>query len=462
MFVVSGWRDVKVSDLMPRILVIDDDVGVLESTARMLRASGYTVQTAASGEEGLDLARGDVFDVVLSDMRMPGLSGLDLLTKLRAAHIDASFIIMTGFGTVDSAVEAMKLGAVDFVQKPFFRDELLMRVRGAADRRQLARQVDLLQRQNQPAASLDALVGESRAMMKVKDLIHRAGSANGTVLITGETGTGKELAARAIHVGSPRGPRAFVAVNCAALTESLLEAELFGHAKGAFTGAAGARAGLIEHAEGGTLFLDEIGTLSKSLQAKLLRALESGEVRRIGENDSRHVDVRFVAATNIDLKSATAAGEFRSDLYYRIHVHHVHLPPLRERTGDIPLLVNHFLSRNARGASAIVCSPAAMEVLSGYSYPGNVRQLEHIIQRAVATARASELTPDDLPEELLAEPTGSAPAEGTVAAAREKAEREMIVATLARHHGEIGAAARELQVSRTTMWRLMKKHGIEA
>ncbi len=188
-------------------------------------------------------------------------------------------------------------------------------------------------------------------------------------------------------------PHAFVAVNCAALTESLLEAELFGHAKGAFTGAAGARAGLIEHAEGGTLFLDEIGTLSKSLQAKLLRALESGEVRRIGENDSRHVDVRFVAATNIDLKSATAAGEFRSDLYYRIHVHHVHLPPLRERTGDIPLLVNHFLSRNARGASAIVCSPAAMEVLSGYSYPGNVRQLEHIIQRAVATARASELTP---------------------------------------------------------------------
>ena len=446
---------------MARVLVIDDDAGVLESTARMLRAAGYTVQVASTGEEGVELARGDAFDVVLSDMRMPGLSGIEVLRKLRDVKVDASFIVMTGFGTVDTAVESMKLGAVDFVQKPFFRDELLMRVRSAADRRQLARQVDLLQRQNQPDASLEALIGDSRAMTKVKDLIQRAAAAAGTVLITGETGTGKELAARAIHAGSSRAGKAFVAVNCAALTESLLEAELFGHARGAFTGAAGARAGLIEHAEGGTLFLDEIGTLSKGLQAKLLRALESGEVRRIGENDSRHIDVRFVAATNIDLKAATASGEFRSDLYYRVHVHHVHMPPLRERGGDVPLLVSHFLARSARGSTSSTCSAAAMDILSAYGYPGNVRQLEHIVQRAVATARSSELTPDDLPEELLADPSSPAPAEGTVAAARERAEREMIVATLARHHGEIGAAARELQISRTTMWRLMKKHGIE-
>jgi DNA-binding NtrC family response regulator len=446
---------------MARVLLIDDDAGVLESTARTLRSAGHTVQTASSGEEGFQLARGDGFDVILSDMRMQGLSGLEVLRQLRDARVDASFIVMTGFGTVDTAVEAMKLGAVDFVQKPFFRDELVMRVRSAAERRQLARQVDLLQRQNQPDASLDALIGESRAMSRVKDLIQRAAGAPGTVLITGETGTGKELAARAIHAGGPRASRAFVAVNCAALTESLLEAELFGHAKGAFTGAAGARAGLIEHAEGGTLFLDEIGTLSKGLQAKLLRALEAGEIRRIGENDSRHVDVRFLAATNIDLKAATASGEFRSDLYYRIHVHHVHMPPLRERAGDIPLLVSHFLARNGRGRKVITCSPAAMDILCAYTYPGNVRQLEHIVQRAVATARSSALTPDDMPEELLAEPAPPGAAEGTVAAAREKAEREMIVATLARHHGEIGATARELQVSRTTMWRLMKKHAIE-
>jgi len=446
---------------MARVLVIDDDPGVRESMGRMLRTAGYTVQAAATGEAGFELARGDGFDVILSDMRMPGLSGLDVLRKLRDVRVDASFIIMTGFGTVDSAVAAMKLGAVDFVQKPFFRDELLMRVRSAAERRQLARQVDLLQRQIQPSASLAALVGESRAMTKVKDLIQRAAAAPGTVLVTGETGTGKELAARAIHAASPRAPRSFVTVNCAALTESLLETELFGHVRGAFTGAAGARAGLIEHAEGGTLFLDEIGTLSKGLQAKLLRALESGEVRRIGENDSRHVDVRFVAATNIDLKAATTAGEFRSDLYYRVHVHHLQMPSLRERVEDIPLLVEHFLARYGRGTGVSTCSAAAMKALVAYAYPGNVRQLEHIVQRAVATARSPELTRDDLPEELLAEPAAPSAPEGTVAAAREKAEREMVVATLARNQGEIGAAARELQVSRTTMWRLMKKHGLD-
>jgi two-component system response regulator HydG len=447
---------------MARILLIDDDPGVRESTGRMLRAAGYTVQAVATGEEGFEAAKSDGFDVILSDMRMPGLSGIDVLRKLREARVDASFIIMTGFGTVETAVEAMKLGAVDFVQKPFFRDELLMRVRSAADRRQLARQVDLLQRQIQPHPSIEALIGDSRGLQKVKDLIQRAASAQGTVLITGETGTGKELAARAIHAQSPRAPRPFVAGNCAALTESLLEAELFGHAKGAFTGAAGPRAGLVEHAEGGTLFLDEIGTLSKGLQAKLLRALESGEVRRIGENDSRRVDVRFVAATNIDLKAATSTGEFRSDLYYRLDVHHVHLPPLRERREDIPLLIAHFLGRYGTAAGVTAATPAVIDVLSAYAFPGNVRQLEHLIQRAVATARSSELTLDDLPEELLAEPATSSPPDGTVAAARERAEREMIVATLARHGGEIGSAARELQVSRTTMWRLMKKHGIES
>jgi two-component system response regulator HydG len=447
---------------MARILLIDDDPGVRDSTGRMLRAAGYTVQAVATGEEGFELAKTDGFDVILSDMRMPGLSGIDVLRKLREVRVDASFIVMTGFGTIDTAVEAMKLGAVDFVQKPFFRDELLMRVRSAADRRQLARQVDLLQRQIQPDPSLDALVGESPAMTKVRDMIRRAAAAPGTVLVTGETGTGKELAARAIHARSPRAGRAFVAVNCAALTESLLEAELFGHAKGAFTGATAARAGLIEHAEGGTLFLDEIGTLSKGLQAKLLRALESGEVRRVGENDSRTIAVRFVAATNIDLKAATAAGEFRTDLYYRLDVHHVHMPPLRDRSDDIPLLVSHFLARYGVGMGVTSCAPAALEILAAYSYPGNVRQLEHLIQRAVATARAAELTLADLPEELLADPASASPADGTVAAARDKAEREMVVATLGRHAGEIGAAARELQISRTTMWRLMKKHGIEA
>lgn len=445
---------------MSRILVIDDDDSVRQSMERMLRSAGYTVQTAPTGEAGLDLARGGAFDVILSDMRMPGMSGMDVLKKLRDLRIDSSFIVMTGFGTVDTAVESMKLGAVDFVQKPFFRDELLMRVRAAAERRQLARQVDLLQRQIRPIASLEGLVGESAAMVKVRDVIRRAAAAPGTVLITGETGTGKELAARAIHAGSDRADRPLVALNCAALTESLLENELFGHARGAFTGAGSARPGLVEHASSGTLFLDEIGTMSNALQAKLLRALEAGEVRRIGENETRRVDVRFVAATNTDLKAAVDAGEFRSDLYYRLNVHRVHMPALRERDGDIRVLAEYFLQRYGANAGVTGCSDGAWEILLAYDYPGNVRQLEHVVQRAVAVARGPLLVPEDLPDELAAPPATPPPQEGSVSAARERAEREMIVAALARNNGEVTAAARDLQISRTTMWRLMKKHGV--
>jgi two-component system, NtrC family, response regulator HydG len=444
---------------MSRILVIDDDPGVRDSMERTLRSAGYSVQSASSGEDGFELARGGGFDVILSDMRMQGISGLDILRKLRDVRVDAAFIVMTGFGTVDTAVEAMKLGAVDFVQKPFFRDELLMRVRSATERRQLARQVDLLQRQVDPPASVTTLIGSSAPMQRVKDLIARAGAAAGTVLITGETGTGKELAARAIHSASPRQARPFVALNCAALTESLLENELFGHAKGAFTGAAGARPGLIEHATTGTLFLDEIGTMPKGLQAKLLRALESGEVRRIGENDPRRVDVRFVAATNLDIQAAMGTGEFREDLFYRLNVHRIHLPPLRDRGNDVKLLIDHFVARY--GAAAVTgCTQTASEILLSYPYPGNVRQLQHIIQRAVAVARGHLIDIDDLPEEVVAPRAAPAASEGSVAAARERAEREMIVATLAKNGGEVTAAAREMQVSRTTMWRLMKKHGI--
>ena len=445
---------------MPRILVIDDDHGVRDSMARMLRGAGYTVETAQSGEEGVTAAKGNAFDVILSDMRMPGISGLDVLQRLRDARIDSAFIVMTGFGTIDTAVEAMKLGAVDFVQKPFLRDELLMRVKSAADRRQLARQVDLLQRQIRGSSPLDALVGDSEAMQRVKDLIGRAAAAPGTVLITGETGTGKELVARAIHAGSPRAGRAFVALNCAALTDSLLENELFGHARGAFTGAAAARAGLIEHASGGSLFLDEIGTMAAGLQAKLLRALEAGEVRRIGENDGRRVDVRFVAATNADLQAAVEAGAFRSDLFYRLNVHRIHLPPLRDRRGDVAQLLDFFVDRFGPAAGVTGVDPAARAALVAYDYPGNVRQLEHVIQRAVAVARGPVIESGDLPEEVLARRSAPAPAEGSVAAARERAEREMIVATLGRNNGEVAASARELQVSRTTLWRLMKKHQI--
>jgi two-component system, NtrC family, response regulator HydG len=446
---------------MARILIIDDDDAVRSTLERTLRGAGHTVQAAASGEAGLDLARGGAFDVVLSDLQMPGLSGLDVLRRLREARVDSTFIILTGFGTLDTAIEALRLGAVDFLQKPFLRDELLARIHSASERRQLARQVDLLQRRDRPEGTVDGLIGTSEAMQRVKALIHRAAAAPGTVLITGETGTGKELVARAIHRGSARAARPFVALNCAALTESLLENELFGHARGAFTGAGAARAGLIEHAAGGTLFLDEIGTLSKAVQAKLLRAVEAGEVRRIGENDTRQIDVRFVAATNVHLQAMVEAGEFRADLYYRLNVHRVHLPPLRERAGDVRLLVDHFVARDGARAGIEGGTPAALEALAGYAYPGNVRELEHIVQRAIAIARPPWIDLDDLPADVVApRPLVPAPADGTVAAARERAEREMILAALGRTRGEIAAAARDLQISRTTMWRLMKKHAI--
>ena len=443
--------------------MIDDDPGVRDSMARMLRGAGFSVEIAASGEEGVAAAKGNVYDVILSDLRMPGISGLEVLQRLRDLRVDSAFIVMTGFGTIDTAVEAMKLGAVDFVQKPFLRDELLLRVRSAAERRGLARQVDLLQKQIRAGSPVDTLVGDSEPMRRVKDLIARSAAAPGTVLVTGETGTGKELVARALHASSPRTGKPFVALNCAALTDSLLDNELFGHARGAFTGAAGARAGLIEHANGGTLFLDEIGTMAAGVQAKLLRALEAGEVRRVGENDVRTVDVRFVAATNADLQAAVDAGAFRSDLFYRLNVHRIHLPPLRERPGDIERLLDFFLARVGPPAGVTGLSDPARAALLAFDYPGNVRQLEHVIQRAVAVAHGSVVDVADLPEELFAgrgvDPQTAA-ADGTVAAARERAEREMIVSTLTRNQGEVSATARELQVSRTTLWRLMKKHQI--
>jgi two-component system response regulator HydG len=448
---------------MSRILVIDDDAGVRHSIEQTLRHAGHAVQTAETGEEGLDLALGGAFDVILSDMRMPGISGIEVLRRLRERQVDSALIIMTGFGTIDSAVEAMKLGAVDFVQKPFFRDELLMRVRSAVERRQLARQVTLLARQLKPAGSLDALLGDSEAMARVRGQIARAAAAGGTVLITGETGTGKELAARAVHAESPRRTQPFVALNCAALAESLLETELFGHARGAFTGAAAARPGLLEHAHRGTLLLDEVGTMPAALQAKLLRVLEAGEVRRVGENDTRTVDVRFVAATNADLEAAIRAGAFRQDLFYRLNVHRIHLPALRERREDIPLLVTHFLNRYGEATGVRHIGAAALDRLGRHDFAGNVRELEHLIQRAVVIARDGTIEVADLPEELCQEatsPGGTPSTEGGVAAARDRAEREMIVSALSKNAGDLTAAARDIQVSRTTLWRLMKKHSI--
>ncbi len=445
---------------MARILLIDDDPGALSTLSVMLRHEGYAVETAETGERGLELALSGIFDVVLSDMRMPGMSGLDVLRQLRERRIDTGLIIMTGYGTIEAAVEAMKLGAVDFVQKPVFRDELLMRVSSAIERRQLARQVRILERRLDVTDPLRALIGDSEPMTRVRELVKRIAAAPGTVLITGETGTGKELVARAIHAESPRAAGPFVTFSCAPVNETQLEHELFGHAKGAFAGATASRKGLVEYAEGGTLLLDEIGLLPRDLQAKLDRVLDAGEVRRVGAHESRTVDVRFIAVTNADLAAAVGDGRFRDDLLHRLNVHHVHLPPLREREGDIERLVEHFLQVYCLNAPCEV-SAGAWRALLSHEYPGNVRELEHIVQRAVAISQDATINLADLPETVMAAAEAAVHAdEGGVAAARDRTERNEILTALTRHQGDLVAVAADLQVSRTTLWRLMRKHGI--
>ncbi|MBI2834308.1 MAG: sigma-54-dependent Fis family transcriptional regulator [Acidobacteria bacterium] len=442
---------------MARILLIDDDPGVRSSLEQRLARAGYTVTVAESAERGLPLALDGAFDVILTDLLMPGMSGIDLLRRLRDRQLDTALIIMTGFATVDTAVEAMKLGAVDYLQKPFVRDEVLLRVRAAVERRQLHRHVELLQRQVRSSGSLAAIIGTSDAIERARSFVRRAAAASGAVLITGETGTGKELVARAIHAESRRRSGPFVPVNCAALTESLLESELFGHAKGAFTNAAASRAGLIEHASGGTLFLDEVGTMPRTVQAKLLRVFEAGEIRRVGENETRHVDVRIVAATNSDLKAAIAAGDFRQDLYYRLDVLHVHLPALRDRGNDVLELADHFLAKYGPGAGVSGLGDPARAAVASYAFPGNVRQLEHAIQRAVASARSATIELADLPDDLRDSDPGEEMVAG-VEAARQRAEQDAVAAAVKRHGGNLEQAARELNVSRTTLWRLRRKH----
>lgn len=445
---------------MARLLVIDDDPSTLSTLSALLESEGYAVETAESGERGLELAVGGIFDVVLCDVRLPGMSGLDVLRQLRERRLDASLIVMTGFASVDLAVDAMKLGATDFVQKPIFGDELLTRVSSAVERRRLSRQVQVLERRLDAADPLRALLGESEPMTQLRERVERAASAPGTVLITGETGTGKQLVARAIHAGSSRANGPFVTFSCAPVSETQLERELFGFVEGAFNGATAPRRGLIEYADGGTLLLDEVGLLPLDLQSKIAPVVEVGEVRRIGDYEVRRVDVRFVAITNADLQTAVSEQRFRKELFHSLNVHHLHLPPLRERPGDIEVLVEHLLETYSVSAPCDM-SAGAWRALLSYDYPGNVRELEHIVQRAVAIAHDRTIALSDLPETVVASANALALVDDRgVAAARDRAERAEISTALARHHGDLPAVATDLKISRTTLWRLMRKHGL--
>ncbi len=395
------------TDTNANILVVDDDADTRELLREVLSDEGYRVNTSGSGEEATEIGQREFFDVIISDMRLgPSLNGLDVLRAYKAIQPESEVILITAFGSMETAIQAVKAGAFDYISKPFKIDEVLLQVQRALGNRKLLRENRNLKRQLGTQAQLSSLVGNSPKMLEIYKKIAMVADSRSTVLICGESGTGKELVAKAIHYNGPRAEQCYYAVNCGALTESLLETELFGHVRGSFTGAMVNKRGIFEEASGGTVFLDEVSEMSPSLQVKVLRTLEEQEVRRIGSNDVVKIDVRIIAASNRNLAECVEEGKFRQDLYYRLRVIEIDIPPLRERLDDVPLLVEHFLKKMAHDRElALSISPHALSVLmsSVYSWPGNVRELENALESAAALNRTGVIVPEDLPAKVRTE-----------------------------------------------------------
>ena len=448
-------------DSKPNILLVDDEDALRGVVAERLEEEGFTVVEAPSGEAALDQLQRFAFDIVISDLRLPGIDGRQVIDAALERYPGILAIVVTGYATVKDAVDVIKRGAADFVAKPFQFDELLHVIHSAREQQRLKDENAYLREQLAQRFGLGAMVGKSAAMLGLYQLIETVAGSNATVLITGETGTGKEMVARAIHQSSLRRQQRFVALNCGAIPESLLEAELFGHVRGAFTGAVGNRPGRIEQADRGTLFLDEVGNMPSSLQMKLLRVLQEREFERIGDPRSVKVDVRVIAATNADLGKMVREGTFREDLFYRLNVVAVQLPPLRERLEDIPLLVARFIEKlqpAGEGRESIVVSQNAMRRLMAHKWPGNVRQLENIIERALALSGGRRrIDVDDLPADIRGEEvaptlTPGLPESGVdLPALVLDFERHLIDQALTRTEGNRGAAARLLGLKRTTL-----------
>src|SRR6476659_7692974 len=433
------------------ILVVDDEKNQREILETILSGEGYDVTTASSGEAALKFVADRHFDLVLSDLKMTGMSGLDLLKQLTDFDKSIIVILLTAHGTIDSAVDALRLGAFEYLQKPYDSEKLL----------------DTVSRALKKLTTLDAeIVSVSPEMDKVKKLILKIAKSNSTVLIRGESGTGKELIARSIHTNSLRSSETFQAVNCAAINENLLESELFGHEKGSFTGAVGEKKGLFEIADNGTLFLDEIGELDIALQAKLLRALQEKEIRRVGGTHEINVDVRVIAATNRDLRAMVSDGRFRDDLYYRINVLSIDVPPLRERREDIPVLIDYFVKKHTRNTSRLVRGLTAetRKLMMDYSWPGNVRQLESAIERAILLCEGDQITIDDLPLEVrqesrpVAEGAFKLPPEGI---SFEDVERDLIMQAMEQTDYNITKSAKLLGLTFRTLQYRLEKFGIK-
>jgi two-component system response regulator PilR (NtrC family) len=460
---------------MAKLLIADDELGMRQFLTHLLQREGHTVRLATNGNEAMTLLREEAADLLLSDIRMPDMGGIDLLRAAREHQPDLEVIMMTAFANVDTAREAFLLGAFDFVQKPFDNELLKETVARALVKISLVREKEALLEENKALiqgqrtrGKLGNIIGRSTRMMSLYQMIETVAQVQSTVLVTGESGTGKELVARAIHDTSPRAERPFVSVNCGAFTETLLESELFGYVKGSFTGATANRKGLFEAANSGTIFLDEIGEMSPAMQVKLLRVLQERKVRPVGATEETQVDTRVIAATNRDLASMVSAGTFREDLYYRISVIPIELPPLRERSEDISELATHFVEKfcGPTGRNLTV-SENAMKLLERYSWPGNVRELEHTIERAVALEHTSSIEPERLPEKItnynpyrVAEAM-EFPEEGiNLTAHLDQLEKSYLVEALRRTSGNQTNAAEVLRMSVRSLRHLLDKHGI--
>jgi two-component system response regulator HydG len=444
---------------MGKILVVDDQRNMRTTLAMMLRGGGHEVDEAANGEQGRESGATGAYDVVITDLRMGEYDGIDVLRGVKEAQPMTEVIVMTAYGTIENAVEAMRAGAFDYIQKPFTEQELIVKVSRALETRRLQGQVQLFAREFKEKYHLENIVGRSQAIRDVLTRVIKIAPTDATVLITGESGTGKELVARAVHVNSRRAQRPFVTVNCAAISETLLESELFGHARGAFTGAIAARKGLFEEADGGTFFFDEIAETTPAFQAKLLRAIQEGEIRHVGENKPIKVDIRVVAATNVDLARAVEERRFRQDLYYRLNVVRFRLPPLRERREDVPLLVEHFLEKHCRKMNTRVrLADGVMERLDVYDFQGNVRELENLVEQSVALCTGGVIRVDDI---LPRSPKTAEQREGrTLADIVDDAERVAVESALRASEGSRERAAEALDISPTTLWRKMNRLGI--
>jgi DNA-binding NtrC family response regulator len=444
-----------------RLLIVDDDEALRQALTRRFQQQGLAVTPAADAEEALARAAHLRFDVALLDLHLPGISGIELLARFKERQPELEAIMLTAHGSMETAVEAMKRGAYDYLTKPFQLADLEVHVHKAFEKVQLARREWQWVQHLRFESPRHRIIGSSAGILRAVRLVEKVAPTDTTVLVRGASGTGKELVARALHANSPRRDRPLVTINCAALQEHLLESELFGHEKGAFTGAVQAKPGLVEVAEGGTLFIDEVAEMGPGVQAKLLRVLEDGRFRRVGGTQERHTDARVVAATNKQLEEEIQAGRFREDLYYRLNVLTIELPPLRERREDIPELVEHFLTSRKIGPTPYRAAPEVLEALVRYDWPGNVRELANVLERAQILAEGHLITLDDLPDEFTGPGPTAVPADRTRTRDLREVERRHVGAVLAEADGNKVRAARVLGISRRALYRLIGKYHLE-